>query len=571
MKKLNYLALFTFAAMLLSSCGGLNKMQEAASDVSYTVTPEVLEEHGDQVDVKIDVKYPAKYFNKNAILTATPVLKYDGGETAFEPKKVQGEKVEANNQVINFAEGGSVSYTGTVPYTDEMMLSDLVVRVEAELKGNQTTFPDYKIAEGVIATPKLVVVDPKPVMVGDKYQRIVPDNYKADINYVINRAEVRMSELKKEDMAGLTEFIKKSEEHERVDLKGVELSAYASPDGPIDFNDKLAQSRQSSAQRYLEREAKKAEIEAAAKEGFLAMNYTAEDWEGFKELMQESDIQDKELILRVLSMYSDPVVREREIKNISEAFEVIADKVLPELRRSKFVVNVEKIGLSDEEIKSVWSSDPDSLNLEEILYAATLYDDLDTKLAIYKKATENHPKCFRAINNVGYIYVLKGDADNAQNAFEEAKAMMDNDIVNNNLGTVALMKGEVEKAEQLFLSSMGAGDVVNYNLGIVKIIQGDYDAASNYLGNTTSVNAALVKLLKDDFDAALSTVNKVEKESAKKQYVKAIILANQDKDDAALQALGMAVSQDAELKARAKKDMEFAKYFENEEFKNLVD
>ncbi|MGC9343618.1 MAG: tetratricopeptide repeat protein, partial [Bacteroidales bacterium] len=413
MKKLNYLALFTFAAILISSCGGLNKMQEAASDVSYTVTPEVLEEHGDQVDVKIDVKYPEKYFNKNAILTVTPVLKYEGGETAYEPKTVQGEKVEANNQVIS-SDGGSVSYSSTVPFTEEMMLSDLVVRVSAELKGNEATFPDYKIAEGVIATPKLVVVDPKPVMVGDKYQRIVPDSYKADINYVINRAEVRMSELKKEDVAGLTDYLKKADTHERMDLKGVQLSAYASPDGPVDFNDNLAQKRQSSAQRYFDRETKQAEIEAAAKEGFLAMNYTAEDWEGFKELMEESDIQDKELILRVLSMYSDPVVREREIKNISEAFEVIADEILPELRRSKFVVNVDKIGLSDDEIKSVWSSDPDSLNLEEILYAASLYDDLDTKLAIYKKASDNHPKCFRAINNVGYVYVLMGDADNAE-------------------------------------------------------------------------------------------------------------------------------------------------------------
>ena len=570
MKKFNYLSLFAVAAIFLSSCGGLNKMQEMASDVSYKVTPQVLEEQGDKVDVKIDVSYPAKYFNKSAILTATPVLKYEGGETAFPAKKLQGEKVQANNQVIS-ADGGSVSYTGTVPFSADMMKSDLVVRVGAELKGKSLTFEDYKIAEGVLASSKLVVVDPKPVMVGDKFQRVVPDSYNANIKYIINRSDVRLSELKKDDIKGLAGFIKEAEEAERVDLKGVELSAYASPDGELSLNERLAKSRQESAKRFLNNEVKKAKIEAAAKEGFLAMNYTAEDWDGFKKLMEESSIQDKELILRVLSMYSDPVVREKEIKNLSAAFEVIAEEILPELRRSKFVVNVEKIGYSDEEIKEIWSSDPDKLNLEEVLYAASLYQDLDTKLAIYKKAADNHPKCFRAENNIGYIYVLKGDADNAQKAFEKAKGMMDNDVVNNNLGVVALMKGDVAKAEQLFLSSTGAGDAVNYNLGIVKVMQGDYDAAGSYFGNTNSVNTALVKLLKDDFDGALATINKVEAESAKKNYVKAVIAANQNKEELALQSLKAAVSQDKELKARAKVDMEFAKYFENATFKSLVE
>ena len=570
MKKRNFFALLTVTATLLSSCGGLNKMQEMAKDVSYKVTPQVLEERGDKVDVKIDVAYPAKYFNKSAILTATPVLKYDGGETAFPAKKVQGEKVEANNQVIS-ADGGSVSYTGTVPFSADMMKSDLVIRVNAELKGKSLTFEDYKIAEGVLASSKLVVVDPKPIMVGDKFQRIIPDEYDADIHYIINRSDVRMSELKQEDITGLADYIKQAEANERVDLKGVKLSAYASPDGALDLNDKLAQRRQASAERFFKNETKKAKIEAAAKEGFLAMNYTAEDWEGFKKLMEGSNIQDKELILRVLSMYSDPVVREKEIKNLSAAFEVIAEEILPQLRRSKFVVNVDKIGYSDDEIKQIWSSDPDKLNLEEILYAATLYDDLDTKLAIYKKASDNNPKCFRAINNVGYVYVLKGDADKAQKAFEKAKGMMDNDVVNNNLGVVALMKGDVDKAEQLFSSSTGAGDAVNYNLGIVKVMKGDYDAAASYFGNTNTVNTALVKLLKDDLNGAMATINKVDSDCAKKDYVKAVIAANQDKEDVALQSLKAAVEKSKELKARAKVDMEFAKYFENASFKSLVE
>ncbi len=570
MKKLNYLALFAVTAFFLSSCGGLNKMQENTGDVSYQVTPDPLELHADEVDVKVDVKYPEKYFNKNAILTLTPVLKYEGGETAYEPKKVQGEKVEANNQVIS-QDGGSVSYTGTVPYSEDMMKSDLVIRVDAELKGNTMTFDDYKIADGIVTTPKLVVVDPKPVMIGDKYERITPDSYKADIHYIINRSNVRDAEVTKEDMEGLSEYLKKAEQDERINLKGMKLHAYASPDGPYDFNDKLAEDRQESAKRYFDREAQRAELESSAKEGFLAMNYTAEDWEGFKEELEKSDVPDKELILRVLSMYSDPEVREQEIKNLAAAFEVLAEDVLPELRRSKFVVDAENIGLSDAEIQQVWSTDPDSLDLEEVLYAATLYEDLGTKLAIYKKAHENFPKCFRAANNIGYVYVLMGEAEEAGEAFEGAKDIMDNDVVNNNLGVVALMQGNVEEAEELFQASMGAGDVVNYNLGIIKIMQGDYGAAENYFGNTSSVNAALAKLLQDDYDAALTTINNTDKESAEKYYVKAVIAARQDKDELVFDSLEMAFDMDAEMKERAKKDIVFAEYFENDSFKNLVE
>ena len=571
MKKLNYLALFTFVALMLSSCGGLNKMQEMAADVDYTVTPELLEEHGDKVDVKIDVKYPAKYFNKSAILTATPVLIYENGETAFEPKTVQGEKVEANNQVIANATGGSVSYTGTVPFTDDMMKSDLVIRVTASVKDKSVDFEDYKIAEGVIATPKLVMVDPKPVMVGDKFQRIIPETYMADIHYLINRAEVRSKELSQEDIEGMKAFIEAANANERVDLKGIELSAYASPDGELELNEKLAQKREATADSYLAKELKKVKVEKAKEEGFVTKTYTAEDWDGFKKLMEASNIQDKELILRVLSMYSDPVVREKEIKNISKAFEAIAEEILPELRRSKFMVNTDKIGYSDEELLALWESNPDDLNMEEILYTATLVDDLDAKLAVYKKASENFPKCFRAINNLGYVYVLKKDADNAEKALLKAKEMMDNDVVNNNLGAVALLKGDVAKAEELFTASMGAGAVVNYNLGIVKVMQGDYDKAASYFGNSEEYNTALVKYLKKDTEGAMATLNNVKSDCALYYYLKAVLAADLDQDELVMESLRTAVSKKADLKDRAKVDMEFAKYFENEAFKGIVE
>jgi hypothetical protein len=571
MKKFNYLALFTFVAFILSSCGGLNKMQEMAADVSYTVTPELLEEHGDKVDVKIDVKYPAKYFNKSAILTATPVLKYENGETAFEPKTVQGEKVEANNQVIANATGGSVSYTGTVPFTEDMMKSDLVIRVTASVKDKSVDFEDYKIAEGVIATPKLVMVNPKPVLIGDNFKRVIPESYMADIHYLINRAEVRSQELKQEDIEGMKAFLVAANANERVNLKGIELSAYASPDGALELNDKLAQKREATADSYLEKELKTVKVEKAKEAGFVTKTYTAEDWDGFKKLMEASNIQDKELILRVLSMYSDPVVREKEIKNISKAFEAIAEEILPELRRSKFIVNTDKIGYSDDELKALWKSDPNSLKLEEILYTATLFEDLDTKLAVYTKASENYPKCFRAINNVGYVNVLKMDADAAEKALLKAKEIKDNDAINNNLGAVALLNGDVEKAEELFTASMGAGAAVNYNLGIVNVIKGDYDKAASYFGNTDEYNTALVKYLKKDTKGAMATLNNVKSESCYKYYLKAVLAADLDQDELVMESLRTAISKKAELKDRAKVDMEFAKYFENDAFKSIVE
>jgi tetratricopeptide (TPR) repeat protein len=570
MKKLTYLALFTFAAFAISSCGGLNKMKEKAADVSYKVTPEILEEHGDQVAIKIDVKYPAKYFNKKATLTATPVLKYEKGETAFAPKSVQGESVEANNQKIAFKTGGSVSYAASVPFTEDMMKSQLVVRVEAELKGKKLPFDDYKLADGVIATPKLVMIDPKPVMVADKFQRIIPESMMADILYVINRADIRASELKKEEWTKVMAYISKVNADAKADLKGLEVSSYASPDGAVDLNDKLAQKREGSASQYLTKELKKSKVEQIAQDGFLSKKYTAEDWDGFKKLMESSNIQDKELILRVLSMYSDPVVREKEIKNIASAYKAIAEDVLPQLRRSKLTVNVDKVGYSDEELKGLWASNPDVLTLEEILYTATLFPELNTKLAIYNRAGVNYPTDFRAKNNAGYVNILLGKTDDAKKNLTQAKEIQNNDVVNNNLGCVALMSGDLVKAQELFTASMGAGTVVNYNLGIIKVIQGDYDAAANYFGNSDEFNTALVKCLKKDFDGSLATLGRIQKDFAKKDYLRAVVAAKQSKDELVFESLRIAVAKDSALKNRAKVDIEFAKYFENDVFKGIV-
>ncbi len=570
MKRLNNLASFIALAVVLSSCGGITKMRDNASLVKYKVTPEILETHAGKVPVQIDVSYPAKYFHKKATLTATPYLQFDGGQIEFESETVQGEAVEDNYKVISYTEGGSISYSDEVEYKDEMLRSELYVKAVASAGDNSVEIPPVKIADGIVATPTLVEKDPRAIMMPDKFKRIIPEKTEADIHYIINRYNVRNSELRKEDIQALNDYMKKASSEERMEVKGIDISAYASPDGPLDFNDELSSNRQGSAERYIEREMRNAAIEPSDETEFFSMMATAEDWEGFKELVQKSDIPDKELILRVLSMYSDPVVREREIRNLSETFEVLKEGILPELRRSKMAVNVDKIGYSDEEILELAQSDPDTLNLEEMLYAAALTRDLRGKLRMYQEAYKKYPNCLRAINNIGYVQLQMGDIDEAQESFEAAREMKDHDIVKNNLGVIALKKGNVGEAEDLFTSAMGAGDAVNYNLGIIKIMQGDYESAQNYLGNTTTFNTALAQLLNGNYGPAENILNDIEEDDAMVYYLKAVVGARDGDTELMYNSLRTAVAKDSDLKDRAAQDVEFFEYLQEDAFKSIV-
>ena len=571
MKNLKTFAILFMSAAVLSSCGGLNKMVKEADQVSYKVTPEVLEMHGGEVDVTVDVNYPAKYFNKKAVVTLTPVLKYEGGETALDPIVIQGEDVTENNKTINFDTGGKVSLSGTVDYTDEMLRSELYVNAVAAIKDKTADLGSVKLADGVIATPQLVYKNAKVITFEDHYQQIVPKSYEADIKYVINRADVRRAEMSKEEIGKLNEVIKKTDENERLELKGLEISAYASPDGELDLNTKLADKRKKSAEKYLAGQLKKSDVEVA--DELMSLLSTPEDWDGFKAALEASDVQDKEMILRVLSMHSDPVVREQEIKNLTAAFEVIAEEILPQLRRSKFTVSMEHIGWSDAELKDLWANNKDTLVLEELLYTATLADDKETKLAIYNKATQVAPKCIRAHNNKGAILYKMGKMDEAEAAFKAAKALKDHDIVNNNLGAIALKKGEVTAAKEAFTASLGAGEKVNYNLGIINIIEGNYQAAVNYFGSEASYNAALAKYMAGDDTGAWRDLSNIEMHGGMGYYMRAVVAASQDKTDVALVNLKLAVENCGDpnwLKGRAAKDLEFAKLFEMDEFKAIV-
>lgn len=572
MKKLTLnLLTLGIAAIVLSSCGGISKMVENSSTVKYEVSPSPLETHGGEVEVTIKTTFPEKYFNKKVVVVATPVVKYEGGQTEFESTTLQGEKVEANDKVIPYL-GGSYTFTGTIPYMPEMLKSELVIEMSAQIKDKTPVpIPGIKVADGVIATSTLVKIDPMTILMGDKFQRVIPDTYDAEILYVINKYDVRNSELKKAEIEAFQEKIAAASTDSNILIKGTTISSYASPDGEYDLNEKLSGNRGTSAERYLTRQLKKLKVEGYDVEGFLKSIETAEDWDGFKKLMEGSDIQDKDLILRVLSMYSDPAVREKEIKNIAQAFEEIKVEILPLLRRSKLIVNVDNIGYSDEEIIALSQSDIDTLKLEEVLYAATLTNDLKEKLRIYQAAAANFPECVRAINNVGYIYMEMGKLAEAKAAFEKALAIKEIDVVKNNLGAVALAEGDLVTAEKLLTSAMGAGDVVNYNLGIIKIKQGDYAAAVNYFGNKPSFNAALAQLLNDNVDKCLSTLGELgDVDDAMVYYLKAVAGARGDKQEVMINNLRKAVEKDASLKDYAKKDAEFLKYMTNEAFVGIV-
>ena len=569
--KLNYFPLVVGAALILSGCAGLTKMRDNAPTVSYQVKPNPLETHKGEVTVTVDTKFPEKYFNKKAVVVATPVLKYEGGQKEFESTTLQGESVKANNKVIPYA-GGSYSYTGTIPYVPDMMKSELSVKMSARIKEKTPVeFSSPKIADGVIATATLVQNKPKTVMVGDKFVRVTPESYKADIHYVINKYDVRKAELKSDDVMAFETAIKDAKAASNKQFKGAKISAYASPDGPLDLNEKLAGNRQGSADKYLKKALKDNKITEAEAAEFLSMISTAEDWDGFKELMEKSNIQDKELILRVLSMYSDPVVREKEIKNISKAYAEIAEDILPQLRRSVMAVNVDVVGLSDEELLNLAKTDPSKLKIEEILYGATLTKDDAEKLAIYEAAALAFPDDVRTHNNVGYVLMKMGKVAEAKAAFEKAKALKDDEVSKANLGAVALAEGDLVTAENLLSAGMGAGDAASYNLGIIKIKQGDYAAAVNYFGSKPSFNAALAQLLNGNNEKALATLNEMgEVECGCVYYLKAVASARAGKEDGVFSNLRIAAGKDGKWKDLALKDAEFLKFAQNEAFKAIV-
>ncbi|WP_071148093.1 tetratricopeptide repeat protein [Bacteroides ndongoniae] len=562
MTKKLYLPLLVALVAVLTSCG--SKMGELSSDY-FTVTPQVLEAVGGKVPATINGKFPEKYFNKKAVVEVTPVLKWEGGEAKGQSAVFQGEKVEGNEQTISYKMGGSYTMKTSFDYVPEMAKSELYLEFKATIGKKTVEIPAVKIADGVISTSEIVeqtLGSATPALGADAFQRVIKEKHDAQIMFLIQQANVRASELK--TAKEFNEEVKNVSEAANKKISNIEISAYASPDGGYDLNKGLAENRQDNTAKVINKNLKKDKIEAT-----VDTKYTAQDWEGFQELVSKSNIQDKELILRVLSMYQDPEQREQEIKNISSVYKTLADEVLPQLRRSRLTLNYEVIGKSDEEISKLAESDAKQLNLEELLYAATLTNDAAKKEAIYTKATQNFPNDYRAYNNLGKLAYQAGNLDKAENYFKKAASIKDAPEVNMNLGLIALNKGDKAAAES-YLGKAAGAEELNEALGNLYIAQGQYDKAVNAFGDIKTNSAALAQILAKDYNKAKNTLAGVATPDAYTDYLMAVLGARTNNTSMVTSSLKNAVAKNPALAKKAASDLEFAKYFTNADFMNII-
>lgn len=545
----------------LTSCSG--KLKPLSTDY-IKADPQPLEVVGGQVPVTINIAYPAKWFNKNAVVTITPVLRYATGETWGTAYTYQGEKVRANNPMIRYGTGGNVTMKSSFKYKPEMKKSALYLTFDAKIKNKVVRLPDIKIADGIIATSALAnAATANPAVGADKFQRIIKEAHNANILFLIQQAELRSNELKKNELSDWKDRIKSANDAPNQNVS-VEVSAYASPDGGLKLNETLAEKREANTTRYVKGELKKQKIDIP-----VDANYTAQDWEGFKELVSKSNLQDKDLVLRVLSMYKDPEEREREIKNISSVFKSLADEILPQLRRSRLTANIEIIGKSDEEISRLAQADPKALNVEELLYAATLTDNDTDKEAIYTKASQQFPDDYRTWNNIGMQRFYAGDLKKAEEMFNKSNSVKPNSEANINLGLIALTRGEKEKAQQLI---GGASDVAELGeaLGVLYLEQGDYAKAVSSFGAAKTNNAALAQIMTKDYSKASQTLNAVTRPDAVTDYLKAVVAARTNDADGVINNLKAAIGKKQSLAKEAANDLEFAKYATNSAFIDVI-
>ena len=553
-KKLYLPFLMAMVVALMTSCS--KKMGELSSDY-FTVTPQVLEAVGGKVPVTITGKFPEKYFKKNATVEVTPVLRWNGGEAKGQAAVFQGEKVQGNDQTIAYKAGGTYTMKASFDYVPEMAKSELFLDFKIKQGKKEYTIPSVKIADGVIATSELPTVgSANAALAPDAFQRIIKQAKEAQIMFLIQQANLRASELKSE---GLKDFHKQvvtvAGDTKNYKLNDITISAYASPDGGVKLNTGLAEDRQNNTEKYMKQQLKKGKIETT-----VEATYTAQDWEGFQELVSKSSIQDKDLILRVLSMYQDPEQRETEIKNISSVYKTLADEILPQLRRARLTANYDVIGRSDEEINEAFDTDAKVLSVDELLYAATLTQDKARQEAIYKKTTELYPSDYRAYNNLGMMAYAANDKAAAENYFKQAASKNANaPEVNTNLGLCELVKGNVANAETYLSKSTGA-NTANEALGNLYIKQGQYDRAVQAFGDTKTNSAALAQILAKDYNKAKSTLSAVKNPDAYTNYLMAVVGARTNNADLVKSSMDKVKQQDAALAAKAQNDREFAKY-----------
>lgn len=560
-----YLSLALAGSLALTSC---KKLGELSAD-NFTVTPSPMEAVSGKVPVTINGRFPEKYMKKKAVVTVTPEIRYEGGKATGQSATFQGEKVQGNDQEISYKLGGNYTMKNSFDYVPEMQKSELYLTFQARVGKKEVEVPAVKVADGVLATSTLIketAGQSTPADAADAYQYAIKQTKQAQIKYLINQANVRTSELKS---TSVQEFVKTLRDI-KADQKGfmlenIEVSAYASPDGDLDFNTKLAEKRQNTSSNYVSKQLKANELNTKVDE-----KYTAEDWDGFKELLQASNIQDKDVILRVLSMYEDPEEREKQIRNLSAGYKELADEILPELRRARLTINYNLIGRTDDEIKQQYKADAKELSVEELLYAATLTNDANEKKDIYTTTTKQYPEDYRAYNNLASLAYQDGDLAAAKNYLAQAAAKKgDAAEVNANRAFVAMAEGNYDEAQN-YLSKATAAKNYNELLGNLQVAQGNYAQAAQSLQGVKTNSAALAQILNKDYTAAASTLSQVAKPNATTSYLKAIVSARTGQNAAVISNLKDAIAKDANLKARAAKDLEFVALFNDANFQSLV-
>ena len=554
MRKNLILTLSACSLVLMTSCSKLGKL----SADNFSVTPNPLETVGGKVPATVEGQFPEKFMNKKATVTVVPELRYGNGQVAKgQAVTFQGEKVMGNDKVISYRLGGRYTMKTSFNYVPAMQKSDMYLTFNARIGNSKVNVPAIKVATGVIATAELyrkTMLQGGACLALDSFQRVIDRKQEANVKFLINQANLRSNELKNNSVREFVSMLKRiNSDREGLAIKNVEVKAYASPEGGFSFNDKLANKRQNVSEGYVKQQLKGTNLQTD-----IDAHYTAQDWEGFMKLVQASKIQDKDVILRVLSMYKDPQEREQQIRNMSEGFRELADGILPELRRSRLIINYQTIGRSDQQIKQQYAADPTKLSLEELLYAASLTNDVNAKKAIYKKTTELYDRDYRAYNNLAALALNEGDEHTANSYLSQTlQANRKAPEAYANKAYINLTHGEIAEAEHNLADATEANGF-NEVIGNLHIARGNYANATDELFNDNN-SAALAQLLNKNYVAAEQTLKAIKQPNGLTYYLFAVLNARQGKNDTAAKYLKEALQKDPSMAEYAKNDLELAK------------
>jgi len=560
LKNISILALTGFTIL---SC-------DLVKDVTYTVTPFPLEMHGDSVRVKIEGTFPAKGLNKKATVEFTPMIGYDALNTVT----VIGEKGTGNGTTIAYKPGGIFTYEDVIAYKPDYEATQLTVSGRVLIAGKEKLqIPTKNLAEGTIVTPLLVNKDFKVALIKkENHSKIKEAVFTSQVKFLKGKSDFRASELEQDYLKKFQTWLSENKDNPKVTIKSIDVVGYASPEGEENKNNTLSTDRATTGKNTAVELAKESGNTAAQAEIYTMIG-RGEDYEGFKVELEKSTMNqdEKQLVIRVLEMYKDPVQRETEMRNMAKTFTYLDDNVFPKLRRAEIRVKYETIGLTDEEYKAAALNTPDILDAEQLMYSASLLTDPVQIDKVYAFAQLKYPEDYRAFNNEGVILFNQGKFSDAKVKFEKAAELNKEDgIVKNNLAAITGVNGDLKKAKQMLSTASGAGMEGNYNKGIIKIIEGNYaDAISNFSENQT-FNKSLAQVLNKDYDGAMKTLEaSTDNNTAQGNYLKAIISARKEKADDCINFLKNAVDKDASYKKKIAKDKEFTKVALNENFKSV--